>query len=174
MRQAIWLIPFLVLLAVRPTYAQYCNPATVSYIVRDEKGKVLTAAELKSVVDQLPKQIGDADTSTFEVSFNADKQTFYWQDSVASGQGNKVPVLMFSNASACIMHLGEATLQYGGKKMRLVFNLDITRAQDDRRPVIDGLPFQDGAFKLNLEGWTHARDKLIPATRWKRITAADQ
>lgn len=52
------------------------------------------------------------------------------------------------------MHLGEATLQYGGKRMRLFFNIDITRNQDDRRPVIDSLPFQTGAFKLEMSGST--------------------
>src|SRR5215510_5967582 len=40
--------------------AQSCNPAVVNYIVRDEGGKVLSAAELKSIFEQLPKSIGDA------------------------------------------------------------------------------------------------------------------
>ena len=32
-----------------PAYAQSCNPAVVDYILRDEKGKVLTETEVKTV-----------------------------------------------------------------------------------------------------------------------------
>ena len=48
--------------------AQYCNPATVSYLVRDEKGNILNQADLKSVTDQLPQQVGDGNTSIYDVS----------------------------------------------------------------------------------------------------------
>jgi hypothetical protein len=169
MHRSVWLIPLLLLLVARPAYSQYCNPAAVSYIVRDEKGEVLSAAAVKAVADQLPKEIGNARTSASEVSFAADKQTFYWQDTSDWAKGNKLPALSFSNAAQCLMTLGEATLQYGGKKMRLIFNIDIARRQDDRRPVIDSLPFQDGTFQLDLKGWTHDRNRIIPASHWKPV-----
>jgi hypothetical protein len=83
--------------------AQYCNPATVSLIVRDERGKALTEAELKSVSEQLPKSIGDARTFVGETSFAADGKTFYWPESVDWAHGQKVPSLQFSNSSTCTM-----------------------------------------------------------------------
>ena len=43
--------------------AQSCNPAAVSYIVRDEKGTVISGEELKALQQQLPKVIGNADTA---------------------------------------------------------------------------------------------------------------
>ena len=75
----------------------------------------------------------------------------------------------FANAGTCTMHLTEATLTYRHKRMRLIFNIDITRTQHDRRPVIDSLPFQEGTFELDLSGWSHDGDKLIPAERWKKV-----
>src|ERR1043166_5633618 len=87
--------------------AQYCNPASIHYIVRDERGKVLSETDLKSVYERLPKTIGDADTSTTEVSFASDGTTFYRQESVDWEKGKRVPALMFANARTCVMHLEE-------------------------------------------------------------------
>ena len=152
-----------------PAYAQSCNPAVVDYILRDEKGKVLTETEVKTVYERLPKAIGDASLDVGQVSFAADGETFYWPESADWPRGNKQPALEFANAATCTMHLTEVTLIYQGKSMRLIFDLDIGRSQPDRRPVIDSLPFQEGDFRLELNGWSGGRDKLIPSTRWKRI-----
>jgi len=65
-----------------PSQPQSCNPAVVNYIVRDEGGKVLSEAELKSIYEQLPKSIGDAHTDVGEVSFADDGKSFYWPESV--------------------------------------------------------------------------------------------
>jgi hypothetical protein len=152
-----------------PTHAQSCNPAVVNYIVRDENGKVLSEAELKSVYEQLPKSIGDAHTYLGEVSFADDGQSFYWPESLDWKRGKKVPSLGFANAETCTMHLTEAALTYDNKRMRLIFNISITRTQPDRRPVIDSLPFQEGTFELDLSGWSHDGEKMIPAERWKKV-----
>jgi hypothetical protein len=72
------------------TRAQYCNPATVSYIVRDENGKVLDEAALKSVYEQLPKRIGETQVEVGETSFADDAKTFYWPESVDWPKGKKV------------------------------------------------------------------------------------
>lgn len=151
------------------TYAQYCNPAVVSYIVRDEKGKVLTETELKSVHEQLPKLIGDAQTHLGDISFADDGKSYYWRDSVDWPKGEKVPSLEFINNGTCTMHLSEAVLTYHNKNMRLIFNIEITREQHDRRPVIDSLPFQEGTFALDLNGWSHDANKVIPPERWKKV-----
>jgi len=152
-----------------PAYAQSCNPAVVNYILRDEKGKVLTETEVKTVYEQLPKAIGDASLDVGQVSFADDRKTFYWPESVDWPKGNKQPALEFANAGTCTMHLTEVTLTYHGKRMRLVFDLDIGRTQPDRRPVIDSLPFQEGSFALDLNGWSRDLNKQIPATRWQKI-----
>ncbi len=153
-----------------PGRAQSCNPAVVNYIVRDETGKVLNEAELKSVYEQLPKSIGDALVSVGEVSLAKDSESFYWPESVDWKKGRKVQSLEFANAKSCTMRLAEVTLKYHNKRMRLIFNIDITKTQSDRRPVIDSLPFQEGSFELNLSDWSHDRDKMIPAERWKKIS----
>ena len=171
MRHTIWLT-LLLLFLVKCSYAQSCNPASLSYIVRDEKGKVVSQETLTSIYEKLPKQIGDANTWVNEVSFAPDKATFYWPEDVEWKQGTKLPALSFSNAATCIMHLGEASLTYNGKTMRLLFDVDISRTQDDRRPVVDSLPFKNGTFRLDLTRWTRVRDKLIPATHWKRVKRA--
>jgi hypothetical protein len=162
------LLPLLLLIPFAPAYAQSCNPASVYYIVRDEKGTVLSKEDLQTMVDQLPKKIGDATVWSTEVSFKPDNQTFYWPESVDFDKGTKVPALGLSNAATCTLHLTEVELKYKGRTMRLIFNIDIARYQKDRRQAIDSLKFQNGVFQLDLSQWTHDEQKLIPATYWKR------
>ena len=168
-----WFFVMLLALAIcgpgANSHTQSCNPAAVNYIVRDEAGKVLSEAELKSVYEQLPKTIGDARTSVEEVSFAGDGKSFYWPESSDWEKGRKVPALGFANAETCTMSLTEVMLTYHNKRMRLIFNIDIAKTQPDRRPVVDSLPFQEGAFKLDLTGWSRQRDEMIPATRWKKV-----
>ena len=151
-----------------PVDAQSCNPAVVSYLVRDEKGKLLDEVALKSICEQLPKSIGDARIYAGEVSFSADGKTFYRPESLDWEKGRKVPSLHFGNSEACAMHLAEVTLSYHNKMMRLIFNIDITRTQSDRRPVVDARPFQEGTFRLDLGGRQPEADQMISAKRWKK------
>ena len=151
------------------TEAQSCNPAVVSLIVRDESGNVLKEAELKTIFEQLPNSIDDARLFVGEVSIADDGITFYWPESVDWAKGKKVPSLQFINNETCTMRLTEATLTYHGKRMRLIFNIEIARTQPDRRPVIDSLPFQEGTFRLDLNGWSREEEKMIPSGRWKKV-----
>src|SRR5882724_13666409 len=66
----------LLFLPLTAVSAQYCNPAVVDYIVRDEKGNVLSGEELKTIHQQLPETIGNADTAVGEVSFISDGETY--------------------------------------------------------------------------------------------------
>lgn len=152
--------------ATRP---QYCNPAVVSYLMRDEKGDLLSESDLKNMCEQLPKTIDNAHPGMSEVSFAEDGKTYYWPESTDWPKGKKVHGLHFVNSETCTLHLTEVTLTYHEKKMRLVFNIDIARTQSDRRPVIDSLPFQQGTFELDLSDWTHEENRMIPAERWKKI-----
>ena len=158
----------LLLLPLVSVSAQSCNPAVVDYIVRDEKGNVLNKEELKTIHQQLPKTIGNADTAVDEVSFTSDAVTYYWPESVDWSKGKKVPALEFANAATCTLNLPRVELNYHGKKMTLIFNIGIERHQDDRRKVIDSLPFQNGTYVLDLSGWSPSRDKMITANRWKK------
>ena len=167
MRQFLWLTLFLLVVS-KPSFAQSCNPASVFYIVRDEKGMVVSTTDLASIAAQLPATIGDATTGANEVSFTSDKSTYYWHENADYDKGSKLPALLFANAATCTMHLSEATLNYHGKKMRLIFNIDINRSQGDRQQVIDSLPMENGTFRLDLTGWTKERDKIIPARHWKK------
>jgi len=167
MRQILWLTLFL-LIVYKPAFPQSCNPASVFYIVRDERGKVVSTADLASIAAQLPKNIGDATTGANEVSFKPDKQTYYWHEDADFEKGSRMPALLFANAATCTMHLGEVTINYHGKTMRLIFNIDIDRTQDDRQQVIDSVKLQNGTFRLDLKGWNRERDKIIPAENWKR------
>jgi len=148
--------------------AQSCNPAVVDYIVRDEKGNVLSGEELKTIHQQLPEAIGNANTAVGEVSFIGDGETYYWPESVDWDKGKKVSTLEFANAGTCTLSLPRLDLLYHGMKMTMIFEISIDRHQDDRRLVIDSLPFQNGTFILDLSGWSHSRDNMIPATRWKK------
>src|SRR6185295_4225597 len=167
MRQILWLT-LLLLVVYKPAFTQSCNPASVFYIVRDERGKVISTADLASIAAQLPKNIGDATTGANEISFRPDKQTYYWHEDADFEKGSRMPALLFANAATCTMHLGEVTIKYHGKTMRLIFKIDIDRSQDDRQQVIDSVRLQDGTFQLDLKGWNRERDKIIPARYWKR------
>ncbi len=163
-----YLLPLLLLLPLASVRGQSCNPASVYYIVRDEKGVVLTKEQLQTIAEQLPEKIDDATVWVADVSFAADNVTYYWPESVEYEKGTKVPALAFSNAATCTLHLRQVQIKYGGKTMGLTFNVEITRHQDDRRPVVDSQKFQNGFFVLDLRGWTRERDKMIPASRWKK------
>jgi hypothetical protein len=149
---------------------QSCNPAVVSYLVRDEQGSPLDETDLKTISGQLPAS--DEGTRPFvgEVSFANDGRSFYRPESIEAPSGKMVSMLQLINAETCTMHLSEVTLSYHHKTMRLVFNIDIARNQADRRLVIDSLPFQEGSFELSLSGWSHPINEMIPATRWKPVT----
>src|SRR6266513_4106631 len=114
-----------------PAYSQYCNPAVVNYILRDENGKVLTETEIKTVYEQLPKAIGDARLYAGQVSFAEDERTFYWPESVDWQKGRKQPSLEFVNSETCTMQLTEVTLIYHGEKMLLVSDITIAQFNSD-------------------------------------------
>jgi hypothetical protein len=168
MRKILWLTLF-VLVMYKSVHAQSCNPASVFYIVRDEGGKVVSTTDLASISAQLPKTIGDATTGANEISVKPDKRTYYWHEDADFDKGTKMPALLFANAATCTMHLGEVTIKYHGVTMRLIFNIDIDRSQDDRQQVIDSVKLQDGTFRLDQKGWNRERETIIPATFWTRI-----
>ena len=150
--------------------AQSCNPAAVSVVLHNQDGALLNESELKAIANKLPKEIGDATVWVGNASIAPDNKTFYWEeDSQNRSKGKKVPVLNFSNVGTCTMHLTEVTLEHSGAKLNLIFNIDITRDTRDRRPVIIAPRFQTGTFELDLTGWSHDPEAVIPAIRWKPV-----
>lgn len=154
-------------------HAQFCNPALVSYLMRDEQGNPLTEEALQTIAEQLPKSSGDTRVYAGPASLSQDGRRFYRQESLDWAKGKEVPALHFINNASCAMQLGTVTLTYHGTQMQLSFNMVITRTQPDRlrRWVIDALPFQEGAFVLDVAGGPSADDEVIPATRWHRLKA---
>ena len=169
-RFIVFLLTLTIYLTGNSALAQYCNPAVVSYLARDESGKLLSAAELKAIYERLPKTIGDAQIYIDEVSLAEKGRRFYREESSEWEKGEKLPALQFVNNRSCEMSLGKVTLTYNGKQMRLIFNLEIMRAQPQsrRRWVIDSPPFQEGVFALNVEGWPKYENEVIPASNWQR------
>jgi hypothetical protein len=163
------LVGFTSFVATATPPAQSCNPAVVSLILRDEKGNSLSENALQTIYEQLPKLIGDAPPSVGEVSFADDGKTYYWPEDVDFPKGRKVSSIKFVNNETCTMHFPEVTLKYQNTTMRLVFNIDISRTQQDRRPVIQCPTFQEGAFQLDLQGWSREPERMITAERWKKL-----
>jgi len=165
-----FIVPLLlILLLPNPAPLQSCNPASVSYMIRDEQGRVLSESEVKSVAEQLPKEIGDAGIWTTEVSLADDGKSYYWPESVDFEKGKKQAALGFANAKTCTMNLTEVTLKYHEKQMRLIFKLDISRTQPDRRMVVDSLPFQEGTFLLDMSARGNETHLIVPAEWWKKL-----
>ncbi len=165
-----FIVPLLLLLLLPNSGSlQSCNPASVSYMIRDEQGRVLSESEINSFEEQLPKQIGDATVYATKVSLADDGRSYYWPESVDFEKGKKQAALGFANAGTCTMHFTEVTLKYHEKKMRLVFNIDISRTQPDRRMVVDSLPFQEGTFVLDMSARGKDTELIVPAQWWKKL-----
>jgi hypothetical protein len=169
-----FILLFIFLTTIRGVEPQSCNPAVVSYVVRDEKGSVLNETELQTVYAQLPKKIGNAALAAGQVSLAEDGQSFYWPESVDWSKGKKKSTLEFANAITCTMQLSEVTLIYHDRRMHLIFDLEIDRTQPNRRPVVDSLPFEEGTFVLDWRNWSGGRDRIIPARQWKKVAGTPQ
>jgi len=153
--------------SINEAFGQSCRPAVVSYLVRDEKGKVLNETELVLISKEMTSRWGIR-----QIAFSEDGKSViseYSED--AKRAVNQVPVLTVSNATKCELWLKEVTLRYGARTMRLVSNLHVYR----RAVAIDSLPFAEGTFQLGLEKeWPNQTepyqgDSYIAAARWKKV-----
>ena len=142
--------------------AQSCRPAVLSYIVRDAKGKNLSEAELQAVHKQMRGQPADGVDA---IALAADGSLVGYS---AKETKTEFAAITYADAAECKLKIGEFTLGYAGKTMRLIVNLDIDR----RTYVIDSLPFRNGTFKLDQKGLSSEAyyDQIVPAKRWKKIS----
>jgi hypothetical protein len=166
------LLIFVACLSTGSIYAQACHPAAVNYIVRDDRGRVLGESELNVVYERMSKLPGEVGVVYVGTAFMAkDRKTFYSPYSEERKSGEEVPLIAFEHDGPCQLKLADATLEYQGKKMRLIFDVDIpSKEQPVHDLVIDSLPFQEGTFKLDLSGLEQDDHRVMAATRWKRVS----
>ena len=147
---------------MKPT-GRAAGPAVLKYIVRDEKGKNLSEAELESVRKQMAQPAGEVSM----VSLAEDGKIYSEYSAEAKEAKTRLPALYYVDAKSCELDVKEVTLPHAGKTMRLIFNLNIYR----RAFVIDSLPFQQGAFELDQTDISEEdSSRVIPAKRWKKIS----
>jgi hypothetical protein len=156
----------LVLFAAVMCPAQICPPVGLFYVVRGGDGRVLSEEDLAVISRQLPATIGAAKTMTSTISVGAN-------GAYRLGRGNgtmDVPVLVFINEYPCSMHLGDVTLMYQGKRMRLVFNIDFDQSRPARYLFVDSPPFQEGTFELAVGPWPSVDFTTITADHWRKVS----
>lgn len=170
------LLIFVACASTGPVSAQECHPAALYYIVRDERGKVLGEGELQAVyqrMSKLPSEVGGVYVGTAFLA--KDRKTFYSPYSEERKSGEEVPVIAFSHSGPCELKFADATLEYHGKKMRLIFDVAIpSQEQPVHEIVVDSLPFQEGTFKLDLSGLKEGGRRVMAASRWKRVSGKSE
>ena len=162
--------------------AQRCADAHLFYIVRGEDGVPLRQSELEVVREQspLPVGMGDIDVSIDALSKTADGSYVNPREGPTTAV---VSLLHLDDRSdECLLRLTEFTLVHRQRRMRLIFHRDdspfLPTSRESLSPplqsefqtypnfvVVDSLPFQEGTFELDFEGWL--RDFLLT---WPRIT----
>ena len=155
---SIGIFSLLVFCGSQVTSGQICGPAEIDYIIRDSTGHVINPATL---------------TAAGYVNEKAE----YWkrEPSITSfsktGDGKNlidVRSLRYSGRADCKLILTDLTLRYRGTTMHLIFDLSLDSYNDRElsHRIIDSLPFSEGTFKLQA-----TKDRNIPASNWKRISA---
>ena len=139
--------------------AQSCRPAELHYFVRDANGKFLSQAQLQTVAKGMSAPVPDVTESAIA----ADGTLVGY--SVKPARSTR-PALSFADAKTCQLKIGDWTLTYRGRTMKLLFGLDYER----RAYTFDSLPFRSGTYRLDKSGLTEVgNDEIIPASRWKRV-----
>ena len=119
--------------------AQSNGPCQIIYLVRDEKGELLDPALLESIAAAKGEEMKPGETFIK----NADGTT----------TENVKCLKSRLDIGGKPLRLSELTLKYHGKTMRLSFQLQIV----EERRVIDSVPFQESAFKLENGKWIAAK-----------------
>jgi hypothetical protein len=158
-----------ILLPVRSVFAQECIGAT-AYIVRDEAGRVMNLQETKKLVVKVDGVALD------QKHFTASISSEFLPDQKEFKEAN--PLVFFGvipdGAKTVVGYcgkIGEVVIIYGGKQMRLLFDID----KHNTLYVIDSLPFQEGTFHLrSLKCKDGARPPMIDNnTIGKCVVSAD-
>src|SRR5690348_8500765 len=132
---------FVIAVCCSLSWAQSCRPAELNYIVRDQKGNVLSESALKTIYKQ--EKVPGFGVGTVALTKEGTLIGY-----TANKPAEMLPVIYVANAATCRVKVGEFTLEYGGRQMHLIFDLDIDR----RAYTIDSLPFRPGTFRLDQKG----------------------
>lgn len=122
---------------------------TTKYLVRDETGKVMSLKEMEKLavsINGVPLKLR-YDIFNKEPAFYEYEFVQYFDNKIIRDTG-KIP---FTNPLPTSIQpynaygrIGDLTLIYRGKQMRLIFDIN-----EARHSTIDSLPFQSGTFHLN-------------------------
>lgn len=158
----------LIFLAPQVARAQTCLGSQLTYFVRDEKGK-----PMDEVSRDLWYDPNNGASSVF-------KWEFRWEDLSKAHDDQKIPLpqsisqskarlAVFGTTGMCSFSAPvKLQLKLKGEIMTLVFNA--ARAHDQWY-TIDSLPFQPGAFQMDLPLINPRSEKFYPAANWKKIGA---
>lgn len=137
--------------------AQICAGSSLRYVVRDEKGKVIDPTDIyETKTRSKVEELKDAQKAVKGVAGNDAKVIR------ASGMCNfREPV--------------QVMVKLNSKVMNLTFLMPVLGEYDSRSFLVDSIPFQAGAFEINLagEGETNpAGDwlgRFFAAKGWKKV-----
>ena len=157
-----------ILLSAANIFAQPTCSRVLTYLIRNENGQIMTSAETQQLTIQdingvalkLQKNSPDADGRLpyeYESAVNRYQelrperfQLFNLTSNPLRLPSDSYPIVPCSN-------FGEMTLRYGGKQMKLLF--DIGEFGSVYGAMIDSLPFQEGTFHLRS---TQCKEGAIP------------
>lgn len=170
----------LVLFAAPPiARAQVCGgtsmvSSTLQYIARDAKGAPIDAA-VKEL--QLAKS---ESTGGWAISGKDFIGNYKGEWSVKAPQPiidlvGKVSVIKASSSPRCNFATAQSlAVTLGGKTMRLHFLVPNLPQYQSVEFLVDSIPFQEGAFAIDLPTVPDGEPKFYPATGWKKISDADE
>src|SRR5687768_14790881 len=139
--------------------AQYCI-GTTAYVVRDEAGAIMSAADMKRVAIrslngftlQLRTDSGGTESPYYALeSYVGYLNAMKFERVVAADN----PLIWSLNPLAHCGDVRDLTLTYAGKTMRLLFDIK----EHNTYFEIDAPPFQDGTFRLRS---LRCRDRARP------------
>jgi Tetratricopeptide repeat len=132
-----------------------CATATLSYIVRDEKGRVIEPT----------KQDGWGLNDGDFVKNSMGENWMHVPENIVTLAG-KSKVLQRDATCNFRSPLVTLNLSRDGKTMKLMF---VVSRREGATYLADSLPFQPGTFKIEME-----RSGFYPADGWKKITEAEE
>ena len=173
----------LIFLPAADAFAQMCIGRT-GYVVRDEAGAVMTAEKIKklrvvSINGQELKFVKDSRDGFADYYETGHMRSFYKDNKVREFRYVQERILYMNNplvfewipGNTFCGKIGDMTLEYGGKQMRLFFDI----RDHNTYFQIDSLPFQEGTFHLRgLKCNDGAKPPLIDNNNsGKCVVAAD-
>ncbi|HEV8158805.1 MAG TPA: hypothetical protein VGP58_07235 [Pyrinomonadaceae bacterium] len=145
----------LIFLTASEVFAQYCT-GTTRYVVRDEAGKILTGENLKKLtvksINGIPLKLRQAASETGLNYYEAEFVRGYYQDNIPKEFRRETRIILEKNnplifgiySPTVCGKVGDLTLEYGGKQMRLIFDI----GEHNTSYEIDSPPFWEGTFHL--------------------------